>query len=49
MELSEHVGTRPAGYKKPRHLLFVDAVRRGPNGKLELRGAREHAAAHIAH
>lgn len=47
-ELSEHVGARLAGYKKPRHLLFVDAVRRGPNGKVELRWAREHAAAHVA-
>jgi 3-oxocholest-4-en-26-oate---CoA ligase len=43
-ELVEHVGSRLAGYKKPRHVVVVDAVRRGPNGKVELRWTRELAA-----
>ena len=47
-ELIEHVGSRLAGYKKPRHVVVVDAVRRGPNGKVELRWARELAAGRIA-
>ena len=47
-ELVEHVGARLAGYKKPRHVVVVDAVRRGPNGKLELRWAREVAAEAIS-
>lgn len=42
-DLIDHVGARLAGYKKPRHVLFVDEVRRGPNGKVELRWARELA------
>jgi acyl-CoA synthetase (AMP-forming)/AMP-acid ligase II len=43
--LIDHVGAKLAGYKKPRHVVFVDAVRRGPNGKVELRWAREVARA----
>jgi acyl-coenzyme A synthetase/AMP-(fatty) acid ligase len=42
-ELIEHVGRRLAGYKKPRHVVLVEEVRRGPNGKVELRWARELA------
>jgi acyl-CoA synthetase (AMP-forming)/AMP-acid ligase II len=43
-DLSEHVAARLAGYKKPRHVVVVDAVQRGPNGKVELRWARQLAA-----
>ena len=43
-ELAEHVAARLAGYKKPRHVVVVDAVQRGPNGKVELRWARKLAA-----
>jgi 3-oxocholest-4-en-26-oate---CoA ligase len=42
-EIVDHVGTRLAGYKKPRHVVVVDVLRRGPNGKIELRWARELA------
>jgi 3-oxocholest-4-en-26-oate---CoA ligase len=42
-QLADHVGARLAGYKRPRHVAVVDAVRRGPNGKVELRWAREAA------
>ena len=43
-ELIEYCRQRLAGYKKPRHVVVVDTVRRGPNGKIELRWAREVAA-----
>jgi acyl-CoA synthetase (AMP-forming)/AMP-acid ligase II len=42
-ELADRVGSRLAGYKKPRHVLVVDSLRRGPNGKVELRWAKEYA------
>jgi acyl-CoA synthetase (AMP-forming)/AMP-acid ligase II len=43
-ELAEHVAGRLARYKKPRHVVVVDALQRGPNGKVELRWARQLAA-----
>jgi acyl-CoA synthetase (AMP-forming)/AMP-acid ligase II len=42
-ELIEHVGARLAGYKKPRHVVVVDALPRGPNAKVDLRAVRETA------
>jgi acyl-CoA synthetase (AMP-forming)/AMP-acid ligase II len=46
-ELIEHVGGRLAGYKKPRHVVVVESVRRGPNGKVELRWARQVAVERV--
>jgi acyl-CoA synthetase (AMP-forming)/AMP-acid ligase II len=34
-ELIEHVKARLAGYKAPRHVVFVDSVGRTPSGKLD--------------
>ncbi|MFV0526977.1 MAG: AMP-binding enzyme [Acidimicrobiales bacterium] len=39
------VKTEMAGYKAPRHVVFVDEVPRAPNGKADHRTARERAAA----
>jgi acyl-CoA synthetase (AMP-forming)/AMP-acid ligase II len=47
-ELIEHVGRRLAGYKKPRHVVVVESLRRGPNGKVELRWARQVAVERVA-
>jgi 3-oxocholest-4-en-26-oate---CoA ligase len=47
-ELRELVGARLAGYKKPRHMVVVESLRRGPNGKVELRWAREVALRRLA-
>jgi len=47
-ELRELVGARLAGYKKPRHVVVVESLKRGPNGKVELRWAREVAASRLA-
>jgi 3-oxocholest-4-en-26-oate---CoA ligase len=38
-----HVAERLAGYKKPRSVVFVPAVRRSPSGKPDLRWARDAA------
>lgn len=35
VQLIDHVRTTLAAYKAPRHILFVDAVARGANGKLD--------------
>jgi fatty-acyl-CoA synthase len=32
-----------SSYKLPKHVLFVDVVRRAPNGKADYKWAREHA------
>ena len=42
-ELIDHVGTRLAGYKKPKAIVIVDTLWRGPNGKLDMRRIKEHA------
>jgi len=39
-ELIAHVKSRLAGYKAPRHVVFVDVVPRGPNGKADYPRAR---------
>jgi acyl-CoA synthetase (AMP-forming)/AMP-acid ligase II len=39
------VGAELAGYKKPRDVVFVPRVRRGPSGKADLAWARDVAAA----
>jgi acyl-CoA synthetase (AMP-forming)/AMP-acid ligase II len=49
-KLAAHVATRLAGYKKPRRVFFLDAIPRGPNGKVimpELRAAVTEAAAQL--
>jgi len=47
-ELAAHVGERLAAYKKPRGVVFVDAIRRSPSGKADLRWAAETAASAAA-
>jgi acyl-coenzyme A synthetase/AMP-(fatty) acid ligase len=42
-ELVDHVGAQLAGYKKPRHVVVVDALPRGPNAKLDLPAVRRYA------
>jgi acyl-coenzyme A synthetase/AMP-(fatty) acid ligase len=42
-QLIDHVGARLAGYKKPRSVVVVDALPRGPNAKVDLRAVRETA------
>ena len=39
-ELREHVRGHLAGYKAPRHLVFVDQVKRSPAGKADYRWAK---------
>jgi 3-oxocholest-4-en-26-oate---CoA ligase len=43
-----HVGERLAGYKKPRTVLFVPAIRRSPSGKADLAWAQAVAAGNRA-
>jgi fatty-acyl-CoA synthase len=47
-ELIRHVKARLAGYKAPRHVLFVDEVPRANNAKVDYRTLAEYAAAHLA-
>jgi len=47
-ELVDHVEGRLAGYKKPRHVLFVDSVGRAPNGKADYAGVQRIAAEWLA-
>jgi fatty-acyl-CoA synthase len=47
-ELMDTVGKHLAGYKKPRHVVLVDSLRRGPNSKLDLGWARELARERVA-
>jgi len=42
--LAEHVGTRLAGYKKPRRVLVVKDLERSPTGKIDLAVVRERTA-----
>ncbi len=46
-ELVEHVGRELANYKKPRHVLIVDQLPRGPNGKVDMDSARALAVAGV--
>ncbi len=43
----EAVKSELAGYKAPRHVVFVDDVPRAPNGKADHRAARDLALTHI--
>jgi 3-oxocholest-4-en-26-oate---CoA ligase len=42
-QLAEYVRTRLAGYKAPRHYAIVEAIPRGPNGKIDHPRLREQA------
>lgn len=44
----EHVLRHLARYKAPRHVVVVDSVGRGPNGKADYRGARERVLRWLA-
>jgi len=44
----DHVRLRLADHKAPRHVLFVDSLRRGPNGKTDYMELRRYAAASLA-
>jgi acyl-CoA synthetase (AMP-forming)/AMP-acid ligase II len=46
--LIEHVGTRLAGYKKPKAVLFIDSLGRSPSGKLNMRAIRRRALDELA-
>ena len=46
-ELIEHVRATLAPYKAPRHILFVDAVMRGANGKLDYAAVKAAALAGV--
>ncbi|MGM7666369.1 AMP-binding protein [Microbacterium sp. A93] len=43
-DLIHHVGSRLAGYKKPRSLIVRDTLDRGPSGKLNMRSLKALAA-----
>lgn len=47
--LLQHVGSRLAGYKKPRTLILRDTLDRGPSGKLNMRSLKSLAAAEAPH
>lgn len=47
-ELQAHVHGRLAGYKAPKHVIFVEHIMRGPNGKGDYKWARETAREIIA-
>lgn len=47
-ELTAHVKERLAGYKAPRHILFVDDIGRSPNGKADYAGTRQRVLDHLA-
>ncbi len=46
-DLVQHVRDRLAGHKVPRHLVLVDSVGRGPNGKADYLGLRRRAEAAV--
>jgi acyl-CoA synthetase (AMP-forming)/AMP-acid ligase II len=46
-ELVEHVRTRLAGFKKPRHVVFVEALPRNASGKVRKDELRRIAARHL--
>jgi acyl-CoA synthetase (AMP-forming)/AMP-acid ligase II len=43
-----HVKAHLAAFKAPKRVLFVDSVRRSPNGKADYKGVRERAMAELA-
>jgi fatty-acyl-CoA synthase len=43
-EIAGHVRSRLAGYKVPRHVVVVDTIGRAPNGKVDYKRLRSHAA-----
>ena len=45
--LREHVRSRSAGYKVPRHIVFLDDLERHPNGKLDRRSIIDRAEAEL--
>lgn len=46
-DLADHVRSRLAGYKTPRHLVVVESLERAPNGKVDYRRLRRRAAARL--
>lgn len=46
-ELIEHVGARLAGYKKPKAVVVLESLQRGPNGKLDIAQVRRRAMAEL--
>jgi len=47
-EIIEYCRAKMAGYKKPKHVLFVESLPRAASGKLERKGLREMAAKLVA-
>jgi acyl-coenzyme A synthetase/AMP-(fatty) acid ligase len=47
-ELIAHVGSRLAGYKKPRHVVFVERLPRATTGKVDLQAIRAFATEALA-
>jgi acyl-CoA synthetase (AMP-forming)/AMP-acid ligase II len=47
--VTAHVRGRLAGHKVPRHVMAVDDVGRGPNGKADYQGARQRMRDWLAH
>jgi acyl-CoA synthetase (AMP-forming)/AMP-acid ligase II len=47
-ELRDHLRSRLAGYKLPKHLVLVDEVQRSPAGKADYRWARDAAEAQLS-
>ena len=47
-QLRDHVKGRLAAYKAPRHVVIVDEVKRGPNGKADYRWATDIATSAVA-
>lgn len=48
-DLVQHVGSRLAGYKKPRTLVLRDTLDRGPSGKLNMRSLKALAVQESPH
>ncbi|GAA4415987.1 acyl-CoA synthetase [Georgenia halophila] len=46
-DLADHLGRRLAGYKKPRHVLVRDSLRRSAHGKVDLASLKQEAAAEL--
>ena len=46
--VTDHVRERLARYKSPRHVMVVDSLARGPNGKADYRALRERMIAWLA-
>lgn len=47
-ELTEHVKAHLAGFKAPRHVVFVESLGRSPSGKLDYKMLAELAAAEVS-